>query len=170
MDGRASDQALLAAVVHEFDADPAVPVALIVPSVDDGVVTLAGTVGGVSERRSAMQAACRVVGVHAVVDKLVVQPRTKRPASLSVTVSPTSPLSSRVPANADEAESQLRQRVTEDLHRLADLDAERLSLQLTAGIVRLTGRVHSWDVRERIERTVWQAPGIRDVQNELTIG
>jgi osmotically-inducible protein OsmY len=63
------------AVEDELSWAPDVPSGLIRTSVDDGVVTLSGTVHNCAERRSALEAALGILGVQAVVDDLSIAPR-----------------------------------------------------------------------------------------------
>jgi len=55
------------------------------------------------------------------------------------------------------------------LHRAAQVDAEKISVEASAGKVILRGNVRSWAEREESERAAWAAPGVTNVQNDIRI-
>lgn len=63
--------------------------------------------------------------------------------------------------------------VTREIHRSfkrhADLDADRVQVDVEGDTVTLRGEVHSWHELEDAETAAWSAPGVRDVRNELTV-
>jgi osmotically-inducible protein OsmY len=61
-------------VLAEFEFDPAVEPTDVGVEVDDGVVTLTGTVEKYTERWAAERAASRVAGVRALANEIVVKP------------------------------------------------------------------------------------------------
>lgn len=69
-----SDHDLQAAVQAELEWTPDIDAAGVGVSVDEGAVVLSGEVTSYSERLAAKQAALRVRGVCAAVDKLTIHP------------------------------------------------------------------------------------------------
>ena len=55
------------------------------------------------------------------------------------------------------------------LHRAAQVDAEKISVEASAGKVILRGNVRTWAEREEAERAAWAAPGVSVVQNDIQI-
>src|SRR5207237_265709 len=66
----------------------------------------------------------------------------------------------------DEIQADILNCVFED-PRVSDLDRYTLKIQVKAGVVRLTGRVRSADVKLAVEQIAASRPGVVSVQNEL---
>ena len=71
---RSVTQALRDDILQELDADPRLNAARIGVTAEDGVVTLSGPVSTLAEKWAAEEAAKRVKGVRAVVERLDVDP------------------------------------------------------------------------------------------------
>jgi len=55
------------------------------------------------------------------------------------------------------------------LHRAAQVDAEKIFVEASGDKVILRGNVRTWAEREEAERAAWGAPGVSDVQNDITL-
>jgi len=55
------------------------------------------------------------------------------------------------------------------LKRDARFEADGIKVSVDNGKVRLEGRVHSWHERDAVERAAWAAPGVRAVEDHVSI-
>jgi osmotically-inducible protein OsmY len=112
--------------------------------VHDGWVTLEGEVEWNYQREEAMCAAYRVRGVLGV--------------------------SNLIQLKAAVAAGDIKNAILEIFARNALLDADRITIEVDGGHVRLSGTVESWAEREEAERAVWTVPGVTSVENNLLVG
>jgi osmotically-inducible protein OsmY len=115
----------------------------IVATVEEGFVTLEGTVEWNYQKTSAVDAAERVRGVRGVMNLIAVKPRV---SAMSV---------------KGDIEAALR--------RSAELDARNIQVSVHDRSVDLTGKVRSFAEREEAERAAWAAPGIESVVNRIQV-
>ena len=120
-----------------------VPETKITATVEEGFVTLEGTVEWNYQKATALAAAESVLGVRGVINLIMVKPR----------VSPTS----------------VNEAIEAALRRSAELDAKGIQVYAHDSTVELTGKVHSFSEREGDERAAWAAPGIQSVVNHLEV-
>jgi osmotically-inducible protein OsmY len=130
-------------VVDALRLHASVPEQKIKVVVADGFVTLTGTVDWHYELENADIAAHSVSGVRGIVNLLQIKQRA--------------------------SSEQVRQKIEDALKRMVDLDARSMQVYTSEGTVSLYGNVHSWSEREKAERAAWQAPGVQQVSNHLTI-
>jgi osmotically-inducible protein OsmY len=115
----------------------------IIATVEQGFVTLEGTVEWNYQKTSAGNATAGVRGVRGVVNLIAVKPRV---SAISV---------------KDDIEAALR--------RSAELDARNIQVSVHDRSVNLTGKVRSFAEREEAERAAWAAPGIESVVNRIQV-
>ena len=65
--------------------------------------------------------------------------------------------------------SDLKKKIEEALARSAQIDAERITVELQGSQVILKGLVRSWAQKAEAERVAWSAPGITSVDNQIAI-
>ncbi|WP_262282189.1 BON domain-containing protein [Micromonospora sp. MA102] len=141
-----SDPEIAVAASRALEWDAFVPIEALDVTVADGWVTLHGEVEWEYQRRAAERSVARLTGVRGVSNGITVRPSAR-------------------PDGRDLAE-----RIVDALARNGATEAEGISVQVHGDTVLVEGLVHSAGEREEIERVVWNAPGIREVRNEVTVG
>lgn len=136
------DSAIAEAIAHAFRWDNQVPEG-VDARVSDGWVTLKGKVDWPFERDAARWAVQYLTGVRGVTNQITVKARPKV--------------------------KDLRQRIDDAFTRAADLDARQIHVTTTNGTVHLDGHVHSLWESKIARKAVAAAPGVRWVDNRLSI-
>jgi osmotically-inducible protein OsmY len=116
-------------------------------TVENGWVTLTGTVEREYERSSAEDSVNYLTGVTGVSNNITLKP------SVEPSVQPTA-----VKAAIEKA-----------LIRNAEVDAENIKVTAAGTKVTLVGTVASWDERMEAGSAAWNAPGVTAVVNELAV-
>lgn len=133
-------------VLEELDWDPKLEAHELGVEVDDGVVTLSGTVDSFAKKYAAERAAFRVDGVRAVANMLTIHIAGAKPNDTDI---------ARMAADALE------------VNRLVPLD--HLDITVKNGNVTLSGTV-KWEYQRRAAvTTIRDLVGVRDVINLVTI-
>lgn len=112
-------------------------------AVQNGQVTLTGTVAWLFEKRQAEDAVRSIRGVLGVLNHIAVK--------------------------QSAAVHDLQRRIVAALHRNADVDAHQVSVTVEDDRVTLDGCVSSWMQREAAEHAASSAPGITSVANRIAI-
>lgn len=112
--------------------------------VREGFVTLSGQVDWNYQREAAAREVQKLNGVRGLVNNITLMP------------------------NAQKVD--IRQRVLDALKRHAEVEANRINVDVdSGGSVKLSGVVDDWEERQAVERAVWSAPGVRSVVDNLRI-
>lgn len=111
--------------------------------VEGGYVTLLGEVEWDYQRREAAELVRGTRGVKGLTNLINLRPRVEP--------------------------KDVRDRVAQALKRNADVDARSIEVTTSNGVVHLHGHVHSWHEKRAAEQAAFAAPGVVDVDNEITI-
>jgi len=65
--------------------------------------------------------------------------------------------------------SEVKHKIEEALKRNAEVDARRITVSSSDGKVSLGGNVRSWMEKDEAENAAWAAPGVTQVQNNISI-
>ncbi len=115
----------------------------IKPTVAQGRVSLTGEVEWHFQRESAETAMRHLDGVVSVLNQIRIKPRV--------------------------APENIKHRIEDAFRRIAEVDANHISVEAIGSEVTLRGEVRSWAEHDQAVQTAWAAPGVSMVNNSLTI-
>jgi osmotically-inducible protein OsmY len=138
-----NDTELAQAAVTALKWNSMVPADRVTVVVENGWLTLNGTLDWQYQRDAAARTVRDLTGVKGVTNSIAIKPHVK-------TV-------------------DVRDKIEAAFKRSAEIDARRINVNATDGKVILSGNVHSWAERREAERAAWSAPGVTQVEDRLSI-
>jgi len=142
-----TDDQLRDKLASQLRADPRVDDADVVVSVREGVAVLTGSVPSLAQMQAARDIVARVKGVRAIAQELAVRPHLQ-------------------PA----ADAELGQRAAHVLDWCAALPRGTIQVEVTQGVVTLSGEVE-WDYQRRVaEEQIGHLAGVLEIRNLLVLG
>lgn len=148
-DTRQADSAITSVIQESLQADEKVKARQVEVQTREGVVFLTGVVDTEEARREAGRIAWRTQDVEGVVNELTVGERTVGSWIDDMMIS--SKLKSKLITNSD-------------------IKAGDIDVSSSQGVVTLIGRVSSEAIKSEAERMARDTSGVKDVNNELTVG
>ena len=112
--------------------------------VENGWITLSGSVDWEYQRQSASAAVRYLMGVTGVSDQIAIKPR----------------------ATAGAVKSDIEAA----LKRHAQADAQKVAVSVSGGNVTLSGQVPTWSERDMARNSAWSTPGVKSVVDNMTVG
>jgi osmotically-inducible protein OsmY len=137
-----TDSDIAADAVQALDLRESVP-ENVQAIVHNGHITLTGKVGFLYQAREAEKAVRYIKGIRGIFNHIEV-------ASGSVV-------------------RDVRHRINEALHRSADIDSRRISVEVQDDVATLRGTVSTWLQYEAAERAAIAAPGVTRVDNRIVV-
>ena len=142
-DSQHTDADIAQAAVTALDWNTSVPSNRVKVLVQNGWITLQGSVEYHFQKMAAEGAVRHLKGVKGVSNLIGINPRVSA--------------------------GEVIHAIKKALHRAAQVDAEKISVEASGDKVILRGNVRTWAEREEAERAAWGAPGVSDVQNDIQI-
>lgn len=142
-DAKRTDEDIAAAAVVRLAWNASVPKDAVTVTVENGAITLAGTVEWNFQKEAAEQDIRRLNGVVEVSNQIMLKPRIKA--------------------------STISDDIMHALHRSWFFDPSTIEVTLEDGKVRLDGTVHSPHDRQVAAATAWAEPGVTAVENNIRI-
>jgi osmotically-inducible protein OsmY len=138
-----TDSDVAQAVVSALTWSAVVPDDKISVAVSNGWVTLKGRVDWEYQRAAAVTAVRDILGVRGVTNAITLEPHVSIP--------------------------DVKAKIEAALRRSAEVDARRINVVVADDKVILSGNVHSWSERNEARRAAWAAPGVKDVEDRITV-
>lgn len=138
-----TDAEIAEAVVQALKWHSAVPDGQLKIKVEEGNVTLEGEVEWEYQRGNAKSAIQYLSGVKSVFNLITVKPKL--------------------------TPFELEQKISTAFRRKASVDASKITVSTIGDKVILTGKVRSAAESDDAEDVAWEAPGVRHVENKLTV-
>jgi len=121
-----------------------VPVDSIQVKVEKGWITLTGAVEWQYQKQAAESAVRHLSGILRVSNMIEIEPHV--------------------------AAADVHRKIMDSLKRNAEVEADSIRVVVDNGKVILEGKVKAWYERNLAERAAWSAPGVKAVEDRLSIG
>ena len=138
-----TDADIAEAALRALEWDAFVPSDKVQVTVSKGWLTLKGEVEWQYQKEDSERVVRRLAGVKGVSNLITVKPRA--------------------------TPSELKKKIENALVRNAEIDANRIAVEIQGTKAILKGTVRAWAEKEEAERIAWSAPGITSVENRITV-
>ena len=140
-----ADDQIAERAVQILSWDTSVPKDTVRVKVQHGWVTMEGEVNWQFQRQAAETDLRKLTGVIGVSNNITIKSSVQAP--------------------------DVRKRIEDALRRRAEVEAHNITVNVGGnGAITLEGKVDNWDERRAVEHAAWSAPGVRSVEDRITIG
>lgn len=144
-DRRQDDDEIAQRALSIIAWDATIPKDHVRVKVADGWVTLSGQLDWNYQRAAAESEVRKLSGVKGLINEIRLTPAAQA--------------------------GDVKHRIVDALKRHAEIEADAIRVDVRdGGEVCIDGHVDNWCEREAVERAVWSAPGVRNIDDRLTIG
>jgi osmotically-inducible protein OsmY len=143
-DKKMADDQIAERAINIISWDARIPKDAVMVKVQKGWVTLTGSVAWNYQKMAAGSAVRKLAGVVGVSNSIEVKPRVQT--------------------------TDVKKSIVDALKRNADVEAGAIRINVDGGKVTLEGKVKAWYERNLVEHAAWSVPGVRTVEDHLTIG
>jgi len=140
---RTADDQIAQRALSIMSWDAQLPSGAVKVKVEKGWVTLTGAVEWFYQKNAAAAAVRKLSGVVGVSNQIEVKPRIQT--------------------------ADVKQKILAALERNADVEANAVRIAVEGDTVKLEGKVKAWYERDLVERAAWSVPGVRLVEDHLTL-
>jgi len=140
---RTADDQIAQRALSIMSWDAQLPSGAVKVKVEKGWVTLTGAVEWFYQKNAAAAAVRKLSGVVGVSNQIEVKPRIQT--------------------------ADVKQKILAALERNADVEANAVRIAVEGDTVKLEGKVKAWYERDLVERAAWSVPGVRSVEDHLTL-
>lgn len=141
--GKKSDSEIASEIINAFRWNWSIPEDKIKVKVENGWVTIEGTVNWNYQKESANDAVKNLLGVIGVTNKITIK--------------------------SDVADLVEKKEIEKALARNWTINHDNIKVKVAANEVTLSGIVNSYYEKDEAERIAWNAPGVNSVNNELSL-
>lgn len=138
-----SDTEIAHSAINALTWDIEVPQDQVKVTVAGGWITLKGEVAWNYQKTAAERAVRYLTGVKGISNLIEVKPKASA--------------------------AEVKTKIEAALKRTAEIDAKAITVEAKDGKVILKGRVRSWTERNDAERAAWAAPGVKEVDDQLSV-
>ena len=142
-DKKIADDEIAKRALDLLSWDVTVPAEAVQVKVENGWVTLTGEVDWQYQKKAAEDDVHKLTGVKGIINEIALKLQVKVP--------------------------DVQHRIEDALRRRADVEAQAITVRAHEGKVVLEGTVRSLDERQAVESAAWSAPGVKSVEDRLTI-
>ncbi|MCG5243908.1 BON domain-containing protein [Azospirillum doebereinerae] len=140
---RTSDEDIAKRALNLLSWDVLVPKDSVQVKVQDGLITLTGTVEWQFQKKAAGDAVHRLDSIKGIFNQIAVKPHA---------------------SSAD-----VKNRIEDALKRNAEVESEGIRVKVDGDKVILEGKVRAWYERQVAESAAWSAPGVNVVDDRLGV-
>jgi osmotically-inducible protein OsmY len=138
-----ADDEIAKRAVNAVTWNVSIPKDKVQVKVQDGWITLTGKVEWQYQKNAAAEAVRGLAGVVDVANQIEITPRASG--------------------------TDIKKRIEDALKRDAETEAQAIRVQVSDGRVTLEGKVKAWSDRQAAERAAWSSPGVRMVEDRISI-
>lgn len=142
-DEKTADDQIAERAINIISWDAQIPKDAVMVKVQKGWVTLTGSLPWNYQKVAAQSAIRKLSGVVGVSNMIAVKPRVQT--------------------------ADVKKSIMDALERNADVEAGAIRVNVQGDKVTLEGKVKAWSERNLVEHAAWSVPGVRAVEDRLTL-